>query len=82
VISLLAIATSIDALAAGISLPMLQQPLLPSIAVIGVVTALLSALGLFAGRHFGVMLGRRLDAAGGVVLLGIGCKILIQHLSS
>ena len=82
VILLLAIATSIDALAAGISLPILQQPLMPSILIIGVITAVLSAAGLFAGRRFGAMLGRRLDAVGGIVLVAIGCKILIQHLTA
>jgi len=82
VILLLAIATSIDALAAGISLPMLHQPLLPSILIIGVITAVLSAGGLFAGRRFGAMLGVRLDATGGIVLVVIGCKILIQHLTT
>jgi putative Mn2+ efflux pump MntP len=82
IILVLAVATSIDAFAAGISLPMLNAPLLTSIAVIGVVTALLSALGLFAGRRFGAMLEQRLDAVGGVVLIGIGSKILVQHLTA
>lgn len=76
----LAIATSIDALAVGITLPMLDAPFLLSVVTIGVVTALLSAVGLFAGRHFGALLGRRLDLAGGVVLIGLGSKILIEHL--
>lgn len=80
VILILAVATSIDAFAAGISLPMLNAPLLTSLGVIGTVTALLSAVGLFAGRRFGAMLEQRLDAVGGVVLIGIGSKILIQHL--
>jgi manganese efflux pump family protein len=76
----LAIATSIDALAVGITLPMLNAPFALSVATIGVVTALLSAAGLFAGRRFGAMLGKRLDLAGGVVLIGLGVKILIEHL--
>lgn len=82
VMLILAIATSIDALAAGISLPMLHAPLVPSIVVIGAVTAVLSAVGLFAGRRFGDVLGARLDAVGGVVLIGIGGKILVQHLTA
>lgn len=82
VMFVLGIATSIDALAAGISLPMLHAPFGTSIAVIGVVTAVLSAAGLFAGRRFGAMLGKRLDAVGGLVLIGIGGKILVQHLTS
>jgi manganese efflux pump family protein len=76
----LAIATSIDALAAGFTLPILGAPLVLSLATIGVTTALLSALGLFAGHRFGAALGRRLDAAGGVVLIGLGLKTLVEHL--
>ena len=82
VILLLAIATSIDALAAGISLPMLHAPFMTSIAVIGCITALFSAAGLLAGRRFGALLGKRLEPVGGLVLIGIGGKILVQHLSA
>jgi putative Mn2+ efflux pump MntP len=78
----LAIATSIDALAVGITLPMLNAPFYLSIATIGVVTAALSAAGLFAGRRFGAMLGKRLDLAGGLVLILLGLKILWEHLHS
>lgn len=77
----LAIATSIDALAAGFTLPLLGAPLVLSLATIGITTALLSALGLFAGHRFGAALGRRLDAAGGLMLIGLGLKTLIEHLS-
>lgn len=76
----LAIATSIDALAAGITLPLFPFPLLVSVAVIGGVTAALSAVGLYAGRRFGAMLGARLDVAGGVALILVGVKILVEHL--
>ena len=78
----LAIATSIDAFAAGITLPILNAPLALSLATIGTTTAGLSALGLFAGRRFGAALGRRLDVAGGLVLIGLGVKILVQHLAA
>ena len=81
VLVLLAIATSIDALAAGITLPMLGAPLLFSLASIGVITAASSALGMLIGRRFGGMLGRRLDAFGGLVLVGLGTKILCEHLA-
>lgn len=80
VMLVLAIATSVDALAAGFTLPMLNAPVLLSLVTIGLTTALLSALGLFAGRRFGALLGRRLDLAGGLVLIGLGTKILIEHL--
>lgn len=76
----LAIATSIDALAVGVTLPMLNAPFYLSIATIGVVTALMSAAGLFAGRHFGSMLGKRLDVVGGLALCLLGIKILWEHL--
>lgn len=80
VMLLLAIATSIDALAVGITLPLLNAPLALSLTTIGVTTAALSAAGLFAGRRFGSLLGKRLDIAGGLVLIGLGAKILIEHL--
>lgn len=82
VMLVLAVATSIDALAVGITLPMLDAPLLLSVATIGVTTALLSALGLLVGRRFGALLGRRLDIAGGLVLIGLGTKILLEHLGT
>jgi putative Mn2+ efflux pump MntP len=80
VLLVLAIATSIDALAAGFALPLLGAPLLLSIAVIGITTAILSGLGLFAGHRFGAALGRRLDIVGGLLLIGLGAKTLIEHL--
>ena len=80
--SVLAIATSVDALAVGITLPMFNAPLALSVVTIGAVTALLSAAGLFAGRRFGALLGKRLDIAGGVVLIGLGLKMLLEHLQA
>ncbi|HMJ15114.1 MAG TPA: manganese efflux pump MntP family protein, partial [Polyangiaceae bacterium] len=78
----LAIATSIDALAVGITLPLLGAELFGSIATIGCVTAALSFAGVYAGRKFGAALGRRLDRFGGVLLILIGLKVLFEHLSS
>jgi putative Mn2+ efflux pump MntP len=79
---LLAVATSIDALVVGVTLPMVDAPLGLSLATIGVTTAIMSALGLFAGRRFGALLGRRLDVVGGLVLIGLGTKILLEHLGA
>jgi putative Mn2+ efflux pump MntP len=79
-ILVMALATSIDALALGVTLPILGAPLLLSIATIGITTAVLSALGVLAGRRFGGFLGRRLDALGGCVLIAMGVKILADHL--
>ena len=88
-LSLLAIATSIDALAAGITLPMLGAPISVSITTIGVVTAVLCVAALLAGRHIGRALGprfqlfgRALDAIGGITLIALGTKILTEHLSA
>lgn len=76
----LAVATSIDSFAAGIALPLVEAPLFLSIGIIGGITALLSAGGLIVGRKFGSLLGSRLDAFGGVLLLVLGSKILLEHL--
>lgn len=81
VMSLLALATSIDAFAAGITLPLLGAPVPVSLATIGVTTAVLSALGLAAGARLGAAFGPKLDIAGGVVLIGLAVKILVEHLS-
>ena len=78
----LAVATSIDAFAIGVTLPMMGAPLALSLPTIGLTTAVLSAAGIFAGRRFGAALGRRLEAFGGLVLLLLGSKILIEHLSA
>jgi putative Mn2+ efflux pump MntP len=76
----LALATSVDAFAVGLTLPLLDAPFALSIVTIGLVTALLSACGVVLGRRFGALFGRRLDAFGGVVLILLGCKILFEHL--
>lgn len=76
----LAVATSIDACAAGVGLPLLGLPPLATIAAIGAVTGVLSYLGVYAGRRFGALLGQRLEVFGGLILIGLGGKILIEHL--
>ena len=88
-LTLLAIATSIDALAAGITLPMLGAPLAVSIATIGVVTAVLCVIALYAARSVARALGERfqmfsrgLDFLGGIALIALGTKILTEHLSA
>lgn len=80
VMLILAVATSVDALAVGVTLPMLNAPLFLSLATIGITTAVLCAIGLFLGRRFGALLGKRLDVVGGLVLIGLGTKILVEHL--
>lgn len=78
----LGVATSIDAFAAGLTLPLLEVPPPWAVATIGVVTAALSALGLFAGRRLGAMLGRRLEVVGGLALILVGARILMSHLGA
>jgi len=78
----LAVATSIDALAVGITLPMLDAPFALSVATIGVTTAVMCVAGLLLGRRAGAMLGRRLDVLGGLILIGLGVKILVDHLGA
>jgi manganese efflux pump family protein len=82
VLCALAFATSIDSLAAGITLPLLQAPLLSSSAVIGAITAVLCVVALYVGRRFSAALGRRLDLVGGLALIALGTKTLIEHLSN
>ncbi|MBK8937613.1 MAG: manganese efflux pump [Polyangiaceae bacterium] len=76
----LAVATSIDAFAAGLTLPLIAAPPEVSVLAIGVITGVLSAVGLGMGRRFGNMLGRKLDVLGGVVLILLGVKVLVEHL--
>jgi len=79
VLAALAVATSIDALAAGVTLAVRSVNIMLGCAVIGVITAALSFAGAYAGRHFGSRLGKRLDIIGGLVLLGLAAKTLIEH---
>jgi len=75
-----AVATSIDAAAAGITLPMIGAPIAIACAVIGLVTAALCVAGVRIGAAYGARLGKLAEIAGGTLLILIGAKILIQHL--
>ena len=77
---LLAIATSIDALAVGVTFAFLQVRILPAASLIGVTTFLLSALGVYIGHLFGLRYKAKAEIAGGVILIFIGVKILLEHL--
>lgn len=80
-LAVLSLATSIDALAVGLSLAMLRVSIWYPALVIGVVAAAGTLIGLFVGARFGAALGRRMEVFGGVVLLAIGVRILYAHLS-
>jgi putative Mn2+ efflux pump MntP len=73
------VATSIDALAAGITLPTLDIVPLTAAALIGFVTFAMSGAGVLLGRRAGDHLGEWAERAGGVILIGLGCKILAEH---
>ena len=76
----LAVATSIDALAIGVTFAFLQVSILPAAGLIGVTTFLLSALGIWIGSVFGARFKSGAELAGGVILILIGLKILLEHL--
>lgn len=77
---LLAIATSIDALAVGVTYAFLQVAILPAVSLIGVTTFLLSVAGVKAGNVFGMKYKSRAELAGGIILIVMGLKILLEHL--
>ena len=74
-----AVATSIDAAAVGVTIAFLQQPVLVTCTVIGIVTFLLSSAGVLLGRALGSVVGKRAELLGGLMLIGLGCKILVEH---
>lgn len=77
---LLAIATSIDALAAGITFALLKAHLTFAVTFIGCTTFVLSAAGVYVGHFFGTKFKYAAEICGGVILILIGLKILLQHL--
>lgn len=77
---LLAVATSIDALAVGITFAFLQVNIIPAAAMIGVITFCLSAVGIHIGNKFGARYKSKAELTGGIILILIGTKILLEHL--
>jgi len=76
----LAVATSIDALAVGVTFAFLQVQIVPAVCFIGVITFILSALGVRLGSVFGAKWKNRAEFAGGLILIVMGAKILVEHL--
>lgn len=76
----LAIATSIDALAVGVTFAFLQVDIIPAISFIGVTTLILSMIGVKIGNVFGVRYKSKAELAGGIILIIMGTKILLEHL--
>ncbi len=78
---LLSVATSIDAPAVGISLAFLQIAIIRIAVIIGTVTFVLSFAGYYLGHKIGRLIGNRVKILGGLILIGIGVKVLIEHLT-
>ena len=76
----LSIATSIDALAVGLSLGVIGSTILMPVLIIGIVAAMFTIAGMFLGRQIGLRWGKRVEVLGGIILIGIGCRILLDHL--
>ena len=77
---LLALATSIDALAVGVTFAFLKVQIIPAVSFIGVITFTLSAIGVKIGNIFGSRYKSKAELAGGIILILMGCKILLEHL--
>ncbi len=77
---MLSVATSIDAFAVGLSLAWLHTNIWSTVLVIGLVTGGLTVVGMLLGRQLGARFGRRMSVFGGLVLIAIGVKILVEHL--
>lgn len=77
----LAVATSIDALAIGVTLAFLHVDIVYTSALIGIITFIISLIGIFMGLQLGRWLQGKAEILGGLVLIGIGCKVLLEHLA-
>jgi putative Mn2+ efflux pump MntP len=80
VLALFAIATSIDALAVGVTFAAVDVAILSAAGWIGIIAFLCSAAGVWIGSRFGDVFGNKAEVAGGIILVGMGIKILIEHL--
>ena len=77
---LMAVATSIDALAVGVTFAFLRVTIVPAVSIIGCTTFCLSVTGVAVGNFFGTRYQRRAELAGGIILVLLGSKILLEHL--
>lgn len=75
----LAIATSIDALAVGVTFSFLDIAIMEPVLIIGLVTFVFSLAGTYIGEYCGHIFEDKIELAGGLILIGIGCKILMEH---
>jgi len=77
----LSLATSLDALAVGLGLALIKTAVGPTIATIGFITFFLSFIGVFIGHKFGYLFHNKIEIVGGLILIFIGSKILMEHLA-
>jgi len=80
ILLVLSVATSIDALAIGVTLSFITQSIVKAVMIIGIITFILSYLGVFIGKKFEHFFESKIEALGGIILIAIGVKILLQHL--
>ena len=80
VLLMLSIATSIDALAVGLSLSFLKVSIVAPVITTGLITFLLSFLGMYLGSRFGHFFKNKIEVLGGIILIIIGINILLEHL--
>lgn len=76
----MAVATSIDALAVGVSFAFLRVNIWLAVLLIGIITAVFSGVGIVVGNMFGCRFKSKAELAGGIILVAMGCKILLEHL--
>lgn len=78
-LTVMAVATSIDALAVGVTFAFLSVPIFTAVSLIGVITLVLSCIGVKLGAVFGNRFQSKAELAGGLILIGMGTKILLEH---
>lgn len=81
IIIALSIATSIDALIAGTSFGVIKVSIIKTVIIFGSITFFVSLLGIFVGKKYGYFWGNKAEFIGALVLIGIGTKILLEHLA-
>ena len=77
---ILSVATSIDALAVGLSFAFLKTNMVLASTTIGVVAFIVTTIGFIVGKKAGSLMGKRAEAIGGVILIGIGVRIILEHI--
>ena len=79
-LTLMAVATSIDALAVGVTLAFLRVNIVPAVSFIGVITFVMSLAGVYVGNFFGARYKKRAERLGGAILILMGLKIFLEHM--